>query len=63
VPEHRDAITDDELRQVVNSLNAARKEGVLANAVTDILNNAALREAGIDTDADEDDLFAEDGDA
>lgn len=58
VPEHRDAITDDELRMVVNALNAARKDGVLADAVTDILNNAALREAGIDTDA----LFAEDGD-
>jgi hypothetical protein len=57
VPEHRDAITDDELRQVVNSLNAARKDGVLANRVTDILNAAALREAGITEDND--DLFAE----
>ena len=61
VPEHRDAITDDELRTVVNALNAARKDGVLADAVTDILNNAALREAGI-TDVDGDDLFAETGD-
>ncbi len=61
VPEHRDAITDDELRTVVNALNAARKDGVLADAVTDILNAAALSEAGI-TDADEDDLFAKNGD-
>ncbi len=59
-PEHRDAITDDELRQVVNALNAARKDGALGQAVTDILNNAALAEAGI-TEED-DDLFAEDGD-
>jgi hypothetical protein len=60
-PEHRDAITDDELRQVVNALNAARKDGVLGQAVTDILNNAALAEAGITED--DDDLFAEDSDA
>jgi hypothetical protein len=60
-PEHRDAITDDELRTVVNALNAARKDGALGQAVTDILNNAALADAGI-TEADEDDLFAEDGD-
>ena len=62
VPEHRDAITDDELRTTVNALNAARKDGNLGQLITDILNAAALREAGITTDNDEDDLFAEDGD-
>jgi len=59
-PEHRDGITDDELRMVVNALNAARKDGALGQVVTDILNNAAIREAGITED---DDLFAEDDDA
>ena len=63
VPEHRDAITDDELRTTVNALNAARKDGNLGQLITDILNAAALREAGITTDNDEDDLFAETGDA
>ena len=63
VPEHRDAITDDELRTTVNALNAARKDGNLGQLITDILNAAALREAGIATDNDEDDLFAETGDA
>jgi len=58
-PEHRDGITDDELRMVVNALNAARKDGALGQVVTDILNTAAIREAGIT----EDDLFAEDDDA
>ena len=62
VPEHRDAITDDELRTTVNALNAARKDGNLGQLITDILNAAALREAGITTDNDEDDLFAETGD-
>ena len=61
VPEHRDAITDDELRTTVNALNAARKDGNLGQLITDILNAAALREAGIDIN-DEDDLFAETGD-
>lgn len=64
-PEHRDSITDDELRMVVNALNAARKEGALARVVTDILNHAALREAGDQDDdgileGDTADLFAED---
>lgn len=44
-PEHRDSVTDDELRMVVNTLNAARKDGMLGDVVTDILNVAALREA------------------
>ena len=46
----------------MNALNAARKDGNLGQLITDILNAAALREAGITTDNDEDDLFAETGD-
>jgi hypothetical protein len=64
-PEHRDSITDDELRTVVNALNAARKDSALGPVVTDILNAAALREASEDTDTDtveaevaDDDLFS-----
>lgn len=45
-PEHRDGITDAELRMVVNALNAARKDGTLGQVVTEILNTAALRESG-----------------
>lgn len=49
-PEHRDGITDAELRLVVNALNAARKDGALGQVVTEILNTAALRESGqVDT--------------
>jgi len=63
-PVHRDSITDDELRMVVNALNAARKEGALARVVTDILNHAALREADDQDDeileGDTADLFSED---
>ena len=44
-PEHRDGVTDDELRTVVNALNEARKDNRLGEMVTDILNEAALREA------------------
>jgi hypothetical protein len=58
-PEHRDSITDDELRMVVNALNAARKDSALGPVVTDILNAAALREAGEDSDTGE---VVEDGD-
>lgn len=58
-PQHRDGITDEELRMVVNALNAARKDGKLGAVVTDLLNEAALREA--DAQAAEadggDDLF------
>lgn len=53
-PEHRDGITDAELRLVVNALNAARKEGALGAVVTEILNTAALRQAGADTEVDTD---------
>jgi phage recombination protein Bet len=45
-PEHRDALSDDELRTVVNALNAAGKEQRLGAVVTDLLNSAALREVG-----------------
>lgn len=45
-PEHRDGVTDSELRMVVNALNAARKDGSLGQVVTEILNTAALRESG-----------------
>ncbi len=41
-PEHRDGITDGELRMVVNALNAARKEGSLGAVVGEILNAAAI---------------------
>lgn len=44
-PEHRDAITDAELRQVVNAINAARKDGSLGQVVTDILNQHAINQA------------------
>ena len=46
-PEHRDSITDTELRQVVNALNAARKDGSLGAVVTEILNTAALIREGV----------------
>jgi hypothetical protein len=46
---------------VVNALNAARKEGALGQVVTDILNNAALRESGADI-AEVDDLFSAEDD-
>jgi hypothetical protein len=44
-PQHRDDLTDDQLRAVVNNLHAFDKEGALGGRVTDILNEAALREA------------------
>jgi len=46
--EHRDAVTDDELRNVVNALNAASKEGTLGGLVTDLINSHALRVDGSD---------------
>lgn len=42
-PEHRDGITDDELRTVVNALNAAAKEGRLGDVVTDLIQAEVLR--------------------
>lgn len=60
-PEHRDGVTDDELRTVVNALNAARKDGALGRVVTDVLNEAALRDVEQDTDQAED-LFADEAD-
>lgn len=44
-PQHRDDLTDDQLRAVVNNLHAFDKEGALGGRVTDILNQAALRES------------------
>lgn len=43
--EHRDALTDDQLRTVVNLLNEETKQGTLGQRITDILNEAALRHA------------------
>lgn len=48
-PEHRNGITDAELRTVVGALNAASKDGTIGQVVTDLLNTAALRETGYDT--------------
>lgn len=47
-PEHRDGISDEELRMVVNALKAARDEGALGSVVTEILNVEALRQAAND---------------
>lgn len=44
-PEHRNGITDDELRTVVNALNAASKEGRLGDVITELINTDALRQA------------------
>lgn len=43
--EHRDAISDDQLKGVVNELNAWAKENRLGQTVTDILNTATIRAA------------------
>ena len=42
-PAGADAILDDELREAVGKLDAARKAGTLTDLVNDILNVAALR--------------------
>lgn len=44
-PAHRDDITDDELKRVVNALNSASKDGSLDSVITEILNTEALRQA------------------
>jgi hypothetical protein len=49
-PEHRDGITDDELRTVVGALNAASKDGTIGQVVTDLLNTAALKASGYTDD-------------
>lgn len=41
-PTDLDAITDDELRTVVNALNAASKDGSLGSVITELINTAAL---------------------
>lgn len=38
MPEHRDSITDDELRQVVGTLGDWKKEGRLDGAIADVVN-------------------------
>ncbi|MGV0042060.1 hypothetical protein [Mycobacterium colombiense] len=43
--EHRDAISDDQLKSVVNELNGWAKENRLGQTVTDILNTATIRAA------------------
>lgn len=43
--EHRDSLTDEQLRAVVTTLNDWNKKGQLAAKVTDILNTAAIAEA------------------
>jgi len=43
-PEAITDITDEELREVVGKLNAARTENALGSVITEILNAAALRE-------------------
>ncbi|BBU22137.1 hypothetical protein [Mycobacterium xenopi] len=40
--EHRDDLTDEELREVVHTLNDLRKRGNLSDRVTEILNTAAI---------------------
>ena len=42
-PVSAESITDDELREAVGKLDAARKAGILTDLVNDILNIAALR--------------------
>jgi phage recombination protein Bet len=44
VLEHRDGLTDDQLRAVVNQMNAWSKGKRLAHEVTEILNKASLAE-------------------
>lgn len=51
--EHRDALGDDELRRVVEALNAADKAGGLGAIVTDILNAYVERIAAQDDGADQ----------
>lgn len=43
--EERAGLTDDELKKVVNALNAASKEGSIGAVVTDLINTDALRQA------------------
>lgn len=49
-PQSRDDITDDQLRSVVNNLNAFQKEGILGGRVTEILNRAVLQAEGIEVE-------------
>ncbi|OBK22530.1 recombinase RecT [Mycobacterium asiaticum] len=47
--EHRDDVDDDQLRAVVNALNAFEKDGRLGAEITEILNTASLAEANADS--------------
>jgi hypothetical protein len=40
--EHRDGITDEQLRDVVNHLNGWNKDGILGQSITDILNSSTI---------------------
>lgn len=44
-PEHRDELTDDQLKAVVNQLNTWAKAGELGQQVTEILNTATITAA------------------
>lgn len=53
IPEHRDGITDDELRSVVSTLADWKKEGRLGPAITDVITSyVEFESAGTDTDGD-----------
>jgi hypothetical protein len=49
LPEHRDAMSDEQLRTVVNALNAASKEQRLGAVVTDLLESWVARQANTET--------------
>ena len=51
-PEHRDDLTDDELRNVVNALNTAQKSNTLGQIVTDVINTEIQRQANEEEDGD-----------
>lgn len=53
MPEHRDAITDDELRQVVGTLGDWKKEGRLGSGITEVITSYVEFEAAqVDPNAD-----------
>lgn len=55
MPEHRDGITDDELRQVVGTLSDWKKDGRLAAAITEIFQSyVAFEVSQVDPNVDDD---------
>lgn len=55
IPEHRDGITDDELRAVVGTLADWKKAGRLGPAITDVITSyVEFEAASVDTNTDED---------